>query len=146
VRRDERPCPFEALAVEADGQPAVTLLLDELERAAIPDLDRAGAVLARRNRPLEARVLERMILDVHRKMLLSRLERHALRDGPARERAIDLEAEVVVQAPRVVPLHDEDRLLAPLAVPEWLARRHRVALAVVLGQVSWHEARVPALR
>ena len=81
----------------------------------VPDLDRAGAVLALRDLALEGRVLERMVLDVDGEMLLPRLERHALRDRPARERAVQLEAEVVVQAARVVPLDDEvGSLRAPL--------------------------------
>ena len=97
--------------MEPDGQPAVGLLLDELVRAVIPDLDRAGAVVALRDLALERRVLERMVLDVHGEMLLAGLERHALRHGPRGEHAVALEAEVVVEAPRVVPLHDEDREL-----------------------------------
>src|SRR5205814_6207582 len=93
-------------------QPAVFLLLHELVGAVVPDLDGAGAVLPLRDLALEARVLERMVLDVDGEMLLARLERHALRHRPARERAVALEAEVVVEAPRVVALDDEDRLLA----------------------------------
>ena len=41
----ERPEALQPLAVEADCQAAVVLLLDELVRAPVPDLDRAGAVL-----------------------------------------------------------------------------------------------------
>jgi hypothetical protein len=52
-----------------------------------------------------------MVLDVHRKVLLARLERHAFRHRPRDEDAVTLEAEVVVQPPRVVTLHDEDRAL-----------------------------------
>ena len=44
-------------------------------------------------------------------MLRSRLERDALRNRPACERAVALEPEVVVEARRIVPLDDEDRLL-----------------------------------
>src|SRR4029078_4910154 len=46
VRRDERPEGVEALAVQTDRQPTVLLLLDQLVRAAVPDLDRSGAVLS----------------------------------------------------------------------------------------------------
>jgi hypothetical protein len=51
-----------------------------------------------------------VVLDVDGEVLLARLERDALRHGPARERAVPLEAEVVVQPARVVALDDEDRL------------------------------------
>src|SRR5207244_6245760 len=101
-------------------QPAVLLLLDELVRALVPDLDGARAVVPLRDLALEARVLERMVLDVHGEVLLARLERHALRHRPARERAVALEAEVVVEPPRIVPLDDEDRLLAALLAAERL--------------------------
>ena len=63
-----------------------------------------------RDLALELRVLERVVLDVDGEMLLARLERHALRHRPGRERAVALEAEVVVEPARVVALDHEDRL------------------------------------
>ena len=75
----------------------------------VPDLDRAGAVVARRDLALERRVRERVILDVDGEMLRPRLERHALGDGPAGEHAVALEPEVVVEPAGVVALDDEDR-------------------------------------
>ena len=45
LRRNERPRPVQLLAVEVHGHPAVRLLLDELIRALVPDLDRTGAVV-----------------------------------------------------------------------------------------------------
>ena len=101
--------------MQADGEAAVVLLLDELVGAAVPDLDRAGAVVALRDLARERRVVERVILDVHRERALARLEGDALRHRPRGERAVPLEPEVVVEAPRVVALDDEDRLLAPRA-------------------------------
>ena len=98
LRGDERPEPFETLAVEVNREPAVALLLDELVRAVVPDLDRAGPVLAGRDPALEGGVVERMILDVHREHALPGLERDSLRHGPAQEHAVALEAEVVVEA------------------------------------------------
>src|SRR5439155_11114070 len=64
LRRHERPHPVEARAAQANRQSAVLLLLDELVRAPIPDLDGSGAVLAFRDLALELRILERMVLDV----------------------------------------------------------------------------------
>ena len=57
--------------MEPDGEPAVLLLLDELVGAPVPDLDRAGAVLPRRDLALEVAVVERVILDVHRQVPLA---------------------------------------------------------------------------
>jgi hypothetical protein len=77
-----------------------------------------------------------MVLDVDREMLLAGLERRPLWDGPTCERAVPLEAEVVVETPRVVALHDEDRLLPTLLAPEGLRGLPRVALALVLGELG----------
>ena len=132
-RRDERPDPVQALAVQANGQPAVPLLLEQLVRAAVPDLDGARAVLARRDRPLEVAVLERVVLDVDREVALPTTEWDAFRHGPARERAVPLEAEVVVEATRIVPLHDEARLVAAGGtLAERLGRLPGTPLAAVL--------------
>src|SRR5439155_17386567 len=136
VRRDERPGPLEPLAMQAHRQPAVLLLLDELVGAAVPDLDRAGAVLALRDLAFEARVVERVVLDVDGERPLAGVERDALRHGPARERAVTLEAEVVVKPPGVVALDDEDRLLAAfLALSEGFGGLLRVALSAIFVQL-----------
>ena len=103
--------------MQAHGEAAVALLLEQLVRAAVPDLDRAGAVVALRDLALEGPVLERMVLDVDGKVLLARLERDALRDGPRGEDAVALEAKVVVEPPGVMPLDDEDRRLALPRLP-----------------------------
>src|SRR6267154_2448891 len=101
MRRHERPRAFEPLAVQANREAAVGLLLDELVRSGVPDLDRARAVVPFRDLACERRVVERVILDVYREHTLARLERHALRHGPGGERAVSLEPEVVVETPRV---------------------------------------------
>ena len=135
LRGHQRPDPAQALACEPDGQAAVALLLQELVRAVVPDLDRAGPVLAGRNLARKCRVLERVVLDVHGEMALARLERHALGHGPARERAVALEAEVVVEPPRVVALHDEDRIAGgPARLAERLGGRTFRPLALVLPE------------
>jgi hypothetical protein len=134
VRRHECPEALEALAVEPNGEAAVGFLLDELVRAFVPDLDRARAVLALRDLTLERGVVERVVLDVNGEVLLPRLERDALRHGPAGKRAVALEAEVVVEAASSVALDDEDRLLAAALAAERLRRLLAVALALVLGE------------
>src|SRR5439155_22545382 len=136
LRRHERPEAVESLAVEVHGQPAVLLLLDELVGALVPDLDSTGAVLALRDLALESRVVERVILDVDGERPLARLERHALRHGPACEGAVTLETEVVVEPASVVALDDEDRLLAAfLALAEGLRGLFWVPLAPIFLQV-----------
>ncbi len=95
--------------MQPHGQPAVALLLEELVGAAVPDLDRSGAVLSGRDLALEIRVIQRVILHVDSQVTLASLERNPLRHGPAGERAVPLEPEVVVQPPGSVALDDEDR-------------------------------------
>jgi hypothetical protein len=79
-----------------------------------------------------------VVLDVNGEMLRPRLEWNPLRNRPARERAIALEAKVVVQAPGLVSLHDEDRLVAATARAKRLRRPHRIALPPVLPQALGH--------
>ena len=132
VRRDERPLALQARAVQLHGEPAVALSLDELVGARVPDLDGPAAVLACRDLALERRVLERMILDVHGEPAVALAHRHALRHRPAQEDAVLLEAQVVVQAARVVALDDEERIAAfPAPAAEGLRRLLRVALLPV---------------
>jgi len=135
VRWDQRPHALEALAVQPDSQAAITLLLEQVVRPSVPDLDRPGAVLARRDLTLEVAVLEWVILDVDREMTFTSAERNALRNGPAGERALSLEPEVVMKTARVVSLDHEAWLGRPARLPaERLRRLSAIPLAFVLVQ------------
>ena len=80
-----------------------------------------------------------MVFDVDGERALTRFERDALRHGPARERPVALEPEVVVEAARVVALDDEDRLLRLSSLgAEGLRGLLRVSLAPVLGELLRH--------
>ena len=114
MRRDERPGSAEPLALEQHREATVGLLLEKLVRPPVPDLHRPRAVLARRDLALEARVVERVVLDVHGEPAVTRVEGDALGDGPARQGAVTLETEVVVEPPCVVALDDEEGPLTPL--------------------------------
>ena len=87
-----------------------------LPRAPVPHDHVAAAVLAARDDALEVEVVERVVLDVHRQAPDVGVERRALRHRPADQHAVDLEAEVVVQAAGPVALDDE---------PVTVARRRR---------------------
>ena len=135
ARRDERPDPLGTLAVETDGEAAAAFLLEELVRPAVPDLDGARPVLPGRDDALERRVVEGVVLDVHREVTLARPEREPFRDGPAREGAVPLEPQVVVEPPGVVALDHEDRRLAGGVAAERLRRLLRVALSPVVAKI-----------
>src|SRR5207245_4528046 len=138
LRGHDAPRPVQLLPVEPACQPAGALLLDELVRAAVPDLAGAGAVVPLRDLAFEGGVVEGVVLDVNGEMLLTRLERDALGHRPALERSVPLEAEVVVETPRVVTLDDEDRLLRLPLPGEGLGRLLPVALALVLAELPRH--------
>ena len=94
--------------------------------------------------PANVDVLERMILDVHGEPALARPTRSGTPRGSAQlmERAVALEAEVVVQPPCGMPLDDEDGIaaLAPALLLQRLRRLARMALGLVLLQIG-HRAR-----
>ncbi len=147
MRRHERPDSPETLAGEPDLQAAVPLLLQELVGAPVPDLDVARAVLPARDLAREGRVFERMVLDMNREGLLSRLRWDPLGNGPRGERPGPLEPEVVVEAPRRVLLHDEDRCATRLRARrssrcERLRRLGRVALFAVAVQPVYLQPRL----
>jgi len=133
--RNQRPDTVESPSVEPDGQTSIPLLLEELLRAAIPDLDRTGPVLAGRDRPFEVRVLERVILDVYGKMTLAAAKRNSFRHCPARQGAVSLEPKVVVKPSRRVALDDEAWLIpGGSGLPERLGRLARLPAPAVLAQ------------
>ena len=105
-----------------------------LPGAPVPDDDVAGAVLLGRDDALEVEVLDRVVLDVDGHAPDLRVEGRALGDGPADEDAVDLEAEVVVEARRAMALDDEPA--APAARGRALVRgRLRRLLEVALAAV-----------
>ena len=72
-------------------------VLARREGATVPDLDRAGAVLALGYRPFEVSILKGVILGSHSEAAHPGIERGALGDGPADEDTFDLEAQVEMQ-------------------------------------------------
>ncbi len=76
-------------------------------RAAVPHDHVAAAVLAARDHALEVGVLDRVVLHLHGQDARRRVQRRPLGHGPAHQHAVQLEPQVVVQAPGPVPLHDE---------------------------------------
>jgi hypothetical protein len=97
--------------------------------------------------PFEVGVLDRVVLDLRGQAADRRVERRALGHGPAEQRAVELEAQVVVQAGGPMALHDESE------TPGRRGRRRtgrlrgagEVTLGVVVSQpraasvgVCWH--------
>src|SRR5262249_3688198 len=108
---DEVPAPAKLLAVQHELELSLrqprTGIADRLPGASIPQQHGAAAVLSLGDDALESAVFHRMILGAHRKTLRAGVEARSLGDGPADQDAVQLQAEVVVQARRGVLLHHE---------------------------------------
>ena len=115
ARLEQRVLPVEPVPVEGDDH-LLRLPLLQLVGAGVPQLHGARAV-ALRDHALEVDVVERVVLDVHRQAVLLRAHRDPVRDRPRDQHAVALEAQVPVQAGRVVLLDDE----APVSLPPPLA-------------------------
>ena len=107
----QHPAAVQLVAAQLELQVAVAIALARVAvgqpGALVPDDHLAGAVLLRRDRALERVVRDRVVLDVNRHAPVVRVEARPLRHRPALHRAVELEAEVVVQPRRPVLLHDE---------------------------------------
>jgi hypothetical protein len=117
VHAHESPAALELLAVEAELELALAIALDGIALAllwgpgaAVPEEDGAAAVLPLGDDPLEATVIQRMVLDVDGQALLAGIEARPLGHGPAPQHAFHLQPEVVVQARGVMALHHETML------------------------------------
>src|SRR5207237_3264832 len=75
-------------------------------------------------------------LDAHREPLVARVEARAFGDGPREERAVVLQAEVVVQVRGEMFLDDEDALLLArrLASAAGFGGGFEISLGVVFGE------------
>ena len=144
----QSPAAAQPLAVQDHLQRAslkggVDIRLLRFPFAAVPQLDRARAVVARRDGPLERAVIQRMILDLDRQPLHRRVARRGLGHGPGLQHPLVLDAEVVVKAGGGVAL---DQIGQPTLAPRLgLARRLGRAAEVPLGPVGVQTVRHVAL-
>src|SRR5215831_1193499 len=111
--------------------------------AAIPNHDGAAAILPLRDGSLEGVVFDRMIFHVDCKALLARHEARAAGDRPALHHPVELEPQIVVQAPGGVFLDDELIALGSMRAPPRL--RGHVELAFLAIYLKAHRStRTPA--
>jgi hypothetical protein len=86
----------------------------------VPDDDVAPAILPCRDHTFEVEVVQLVVLDMEGRTAYAGVERRTLRHRPADEHIADLQAEVVVEVSRPVPLHHEP---APANLRRWHALR-----------------------
>ena len=107
----EHPAAVELFARQTEFERArLQALFDVVHRrpcAAVPDDHRPAAIFAGGDNTFEVDVFERMVFGLDRQPLVGRVERGALRNGPAFEHVTDLQPEIVVVGRRVVLVHDE---------------------------------------
>ena len=137
---EQRVSTPESLARESDLDLVLGPLVG-IERAAVPDPDRAGAVLAGWNVALKLEVLDRVVLGPHREPVVLGVGRDPVRHRPRGERAVVLEPQIPVKPPCVM-LVDHEALLAgrprPGALRLWRgleAALAAIGLELVVGHV-----------
>ena len=95
VNPDKHPAAVQLFAIEIEFQLAlsqsIVRIADGRPRAAIPNDDFAGSVLPFGNAALERGILDRMIFDLDSQSFFTRIERRALRHGPALQNAVQLQ-------------------------------------------------------
>src|SRR5690606_31279541 len=134
------PAPLELAAMQLEAQVALGELFLRIAGggpdAMVEARDMAAAILALGDLALEAGVVQRMVLDLHRHALDRRVVARPLRHRPALERVADLQPEVVVAAACVEVLDNGDgALLVRHGLPRPRdARAVEAALAQVIGQ------------
>src|SRR5690606_37865564 len=115
ARAHQVPAALEAVAEQLETQVALGQLLLRIAGggpdAMVEARHVAAAILAPGNLALEAGVVQRMVLDLHRHALDRRIVAGPLGHGPALEGVAHLQAEVVMAAAGVVQLDHEDRSL-----------------------------------
>ena len=138
------PAELEPKELELELAPRDLLLrrpvAERAEPAAIPDNGRPRAVAALGDHPLEVGVLDGVVLDVDGQAAFAVAHRGALGHRPAREHAVDLEPQVVVEPPRRVLVDDEQVAVGRPAVAERLGRARGIALLPVLVEAAARHA------
>src|SRR5262249_22526498 len=135
VHAHEMPSPMQLLAVQGESKMtffvALMRVAFRVPAAAVPNHDSAAAILSPRDGPLECVVFDRMIFHVDRNALLVRNEAGAAGDRPALHHAIELEPQIIVQAPSGVFLDDELISLGSVRAPPRLRGQVELALPAV---------------
>ncbi len=140
----------EALAEEverqrADGEALVGVLaVGHRPGAAVPQHHRTAAIFAGGDGALEAAIVDRVVLGLDSEALVGGVEARPARHRPRLQDAVVLEAEIVVEAPRVVLLDHERGRRLRLALcggafcRRWLARAGEIPLLLVALQRAGH--------
>ena len=75
--------------------------------AAVPEHDRAAAILAFGNRAFEVTIVQRVVFHLHGQALVLGIERRSLGHSPGLEDAVEFEAQVIMEPRGVMFLDDK---------------------------------------
>src|SRR4029077_1641978 len=147
VHTHEMPSSVQLLALEGKVEMAFLVsgvrIAFRMPAAAIPNHDRAAAVLSCWDGPLESVVFDGMVFHVDRQALLARNETWAASHGPTLHDPAQLEPQVIMQTPRRVLLDYELVSFGPTDPPPRL--RGHVELAFPAIYLKTHRsAHTPA--
>ncbi|MNZ43557.1 hypothetical protein D3C78_611620 [compost metagenome] len=150
---EQVPHAAQLLSLQAKAQLAlgiglvcVTLWLPD---ATVPDDHIAGAIVTLRDTAFEIGVVERVILYVHRQASHLGVQGGPFGDGPAFQRTVQFQTEVVMQVAGVVLLNAELQGMATFgtaALATGLGCGIEVALALIFLQGLGHHLRLPGAR
>src|SRR5438477_655864 len=107
----EMPAALEARAVKGEIEMAFGKSVVGIEfrppGAAIPHDHGAAAIFALGDDTLPVEILHRVVFGFNRQALVVGIKARAAGHGPALENAIELEPQIEMEAPRIMPLHHE---------------------------------------
>ena len=143
---DQVPAPVELLAIEVEREVALGVTLRRIAfrapEAAVPDHDRAAAVLAFGDDPLEISVIDGVVLDVDGEALFAGVETWPLGYRPALEHTPEFQPEIVMQpAGRMLLNHEAEPLAGRLRkLAAWLWGFREIALFTVAAEIALNGA------
>ncbi|KEY54165.1 hypothetical protein EN41_22165 [Agrobacterium tumefaciens] len=146
VHAHQMPAAFQLLSLELELQMALSIsfpgITNRLPDAAIPDDHSAAAILSLGDDAFEIAVAQWMVLHMHGKALVFRIEARAARHRPAFQHPVHFKAKIVMQAAGIVFLDDETRSRFFSLCAFGLRRLVETALGVISLQ-SHGSARFP---
>src|SRR5262249_48432538 len=148
VHAHEMPASVQLLALEGEVEMALLVsgvrIAFRMPAPAVPNHDRAAAVLSLRDSSLECVVFDGMVFHVDRETLLARNETRAASHGPTLHDPAKLEPQVIRQTPCGVLLDDELVSFGPTPPPPRLGGDVEFAFPAIYLKPH-RSARVPGV-
>ena len=106
--------PFQLLTLQMQNelsfaQGLARFFVEDLANPSVPEHDRAGPIIARRDGSLEIGVFDGMILHLNGQALFALNHGHAFGDRPRFQNAVQFEPKIIMQPARRMFLDDEKK-------------------------------------